>query len=126
MRRTLFGLAVVLALAAPAVYAHHSFSADYHEDQRVSIEGAVEEFLYHNPHALLKVRVVQDGQPVSYTAEWAGAGRLERQGITPQTLRAGDVVRISGSPGRNERGRRIHLKSIQRPADGWEWSGRRR
>lgn len=126
MRRTLFGLAVVLALAAPALYAHHSFSADYHEDQRISLEGSVEEFLYRNPHAFLKVRVMQDGQPVSYLAEWAGAGRLERQGVTPETLRAGDVVRISGSPGRNERDRRIHLKSIQRPADGWEWSGRRR
>jgi hypothetical protein len=62
----------------------------------------------------------------TYGAEWAGAGRLGRQGITADTIRPGDRVRIDGSPGRVEAERRIHLKGIERAADGWSWAQRNR
>jgi hypothetical protein len=39
------------------------------------------------------------------------------------TLKPGDRVIITGAPGRNASERRIHLKSIERPADGWAWRG---
>jgi hypothetical protein len=116
------------AVFGPAVYAHHSFSLDYHEDRSTAIEGSVEEFLYRNPHAVLKVRVTDaQGTVLSYAAEWAGAGRLGRLGITAETLKPGDIVRITGAPGRIEAQNRIHLKQIVRPSDGWSWgNGRRR
>ena len=119
--------AAVLAMV-PAVSAHHSFAAEYFEDRSVTLEGEVEEFRYRNPHAWVMVRVQEaDGRTVTYGAEWAGAGRLGRQGITADTIKAGDRVRIDGSPGRNDAEHRIHLKAIERPADGWSWArGRRR
>ncbi len=90
----------------------------------MSIEGSVEEFLYRNPHAILKVRVTDArGTEISYAAEWAGAGRLGRLGINPDTLKPGDVVRITGAPGRIQAENRIHLKQITRPSDGWTWGG---
>ncbi len=118
------GIAVLVAcaLVVPSAFAHHSFSLDYHEDQSTSIEGSVEEFLYRNPHAILKIRVTDpQGSVVSYAAEWAGAGRLGRIGINPDTLKPGDVVRVTGAPGRIASENRIHLKHIVRPSDGWNW-----
>jgi hypothetical protein len=46
--------------------------------------------------------------------------------VTKDTLRPGDIVRITGSPGRDESERRLHLKRIERPADGWQWTAQRR
>jgi hypothetical protein len=131
VKRIGISLLAVCALSVPSAYAHHSFSRDYFEDQSVTIQGSVEEFLYRNPHAILKVRVnTPEGTWVSYAAEWAGAGRLERVGVTPDTLKPGDVVQIVGAPGRVASDNRIHLKRIARPSDGWSWGndrgGRRR
>ena len=120
-------LAAALLTAVPVVSAHHSFSAEYFEDRMVTIAGEVEEFRFRNPHAWVMLRVRDaDGRVETYGAEWAGAGRLGRQGITAETIKTGDQVRIEGSPGRNDAERRIHLKGIQRPADGWSWVQRRR
>jgi hypothetical protein len=121
-------LAVAGAVLVPPAFAHHSFSADYHEDRTTSIEGTVEEFLYRNPHAILKVQVSDPqriGVPATYAAEWAGAGRLGRLGINADTLKPGDVVQITGAPGRIVADNRIHLKRIIRPADGWSWGNER-
>ena len=122
-------VALAFGVLVPPAYAHHSFSSYYFEEQSVSIEGAIEEFQYRNPHAWVKVRVAEPAGEVVYAAEWAGAGRLERLGITAETLKPGDTVRITGAPGRNAAENRIHLKQIVRPADGWSWGsnrGRRR
>ena len=43
-------------IAVPA-HAHHSFSAHYLEDQRVSIEGELVRFESKSPHAWVHVRV---------------------------------------------------------------------
>jgi hypothetical protein len=120
-------IAGALMAIVPAARAHHSFASEYFEDRMVTIEGDVEEFRYRNPHAWVMVRVQEaDGRTLTYGAEWAGAGRLERQGIGADTIRPGDRVRIDGAPGRNADERRLHLKAITRPADGWTWAGRGR
>ena len=128
MRKTVLALVVGICVAAavPAV-AHHSFAADYFEAQEISIEGAIQEFRYKNPHAIVMLSVVEaDGKTAVFAAEWAGAGRLSQQGITADTLKPGDRVKITGAPGRVAADHKIHLKRIERPADGWNWLGRGR
>ena len=125
MTRALLLVGALLAATA-ATSAHHSFAAEYFEDQSTSIEGDVQEFQFRNPHAMVIVRVQEQGRAVDYRAEWAGAGRLARQDITADTLKPGDRVVIGGSPGRDASAHRIHLKSIERPADGWSWTQRGR
>jgi hypothetical protein len=66
------------------------------------------------------------GQVRRYSAEWANPNRLNQQGIRRDTLRPGDHVVIVGSPGRPGNEYKIHLKGIERPADGWTWRGRNR
>ena len=125
MNRVLFGL-MAGVLAATSVAAHHSFPAYYFEEQSVTIEGEVAEFDYRAPHAWLHVKAPDaQGQMQRFSAEWANPQRLMRDGVTRDTLRAGDRVIVTGSPGRNASEYKIHLKRIQRPADRWQWDTRR-
>jgi Family of unknown function (DUF6152) len=119
------GLVVLLAvLSTTAVRGHHSFSAYYYEDQSVSITGAVVEFEYRNPHAWVHVLAVdQRGQTQKYGAEWGSPARLRGRGVTKDTLRPGDQVILTGSPSRTPSDYKLHLKRIERPADGWKWEG---
>ena len=130
MKRALMLLLMGLVgttIAGVRGYAHHSFAADYFEDQSVSIEGEVEEFQLKNPHSILMVKVKDErGEMQTFAAEWGGSSRLGRRGITADTFKPGDFVVISGSPGRNAAERRIHLKRLHRPADGWQWPQARR
>jgi hypothetical protein len=116
-----------LGLTVP-VSGHHSFAAYYYEDRSIQIEGEIVEVQFKAPHTWVHVRAQEAaGQERVYAAEWANPSRLEREGMTKDTLRVADVVRIWGSPSRNQNDGRIHLKRILRPSDGWEWKpGRRR
>jgi hypothetical protein len=120
VKSSLFTLVLALIAGVPA-YAHHSFAAQYSEDQMVSIEGEVVEFDYRSPHAWVYIMAKNDNGPMQrYAAEWANPNRLARQGITKDTLKAGDYVILRGSPARNPGENKLHLKGIERPADGWK------
>jgi hypothetical protein len=58
------------------------------------------------------------------SAEWASPGRLSQQGISRDTLKPNDRLIVTGSPARNPSEYRMHVKRIERPADGWTWVGR--
>ena len=125
MRRSLCFLFAAVAAAVP-LSAHHSFAAYYFEDQSMTITGEVVEFEYRSPHAWLHVSAPDSsGQVRRYAAEWANPNRLGQQGITRDTLQPGDRVVVSGSPGRTPGEFKMHLKGIERPADGWAWRGNR-
>jgi hypothetical protein len=123
-------IAVIIAGAFIAgsmrVSAHHSFAATYHEDRTVQIEGKLVQFLYRNPHSFVHVEAPDEqGAMQRWSIEWGGAGQLGSQGVTRETLKPGDVVVISGSPGRNPVDHRIRMQTLRRPSDGFVWGGRR-
>ena len=126
MKRLLVVLLVAGACAlGTKAYAHHSFAATYLEDQSVTIEGELVQFLFRNPHSFVHVMVKdKDGQMVRYAVEWGGAGQLNGQGVTRETLKPGDVVVISGAPGRNPADHRVRMVSLRRPKDGFGWGGK--
>jgi hypothetical protein len=118
-------LAVMAALVSTVpAYAHHSFAATYHEDQTQKVEGNLVQFLFRNPHSFVQLEG-PDGKGVMqrWAIEWAGGLQLNRQGVSRDTLKAGDHVIIVGNPGRNADDHRLRMRSIERPADGWKWSG---
>jgi hypothetical protein len=131
MKRTVLGLMVAGAFAAgvPA-YAHHSFAATYFEDKSLTIEGKLVDFDFRNPHSFVTVEVADDGnaqgKATTWAAEWRSSGRLIRDGLSKDTLHSGDHVVITGSPGRTATEHRIHLKTINRPSDGFHWDQGRR
>ncbi|MEP7310245.1 MAG: DUF6152 family protein [Acidobacteriota bacterium] len=124
MKAVLLTLSIgALAVGVP-LSAHHSFAADYFEDRTVTVTGDLVEFEYRSPHAWVQLLVRDaNGEPQKYSAEWASAPRLQRSGIAADTLKPGDRLTITGAPGRNAGERRLHVKTIERPADGWVWRG---
>ena len=124
----------ILAIGTLAVFGfsvaasgHHSFAAYYFEDQSIEIEGDIAEVQFKAPHTWVHVNTRDaSGTVKRYAAEWANPSRLEREGMTKDTLKVADVVRIWGSPSRDPNDGRIHLKRIMRPSDGWEWRPARR
>src|ERR1700724_3613823 len=127
MKRTLLFLVVAAAsVLSPQVkvYAHHSFAATYFEDQTVTVEGKLVQFLYRNPHSFVHVEAPDDkGEMVTWAVEWGGGGQLSRDGVSRDTLKPGDHVVITGNPGRNPEDHRVRMRSIKRPSDGFGWSG---
>lgn len=127
MQRTLLTLVAGMLVAGFPLSAHHSFSSYYFEEQSVTISGEVQEFLYRSPHAIVMVNAPDaEGRTRTYAAEFASPNRLAREGVTKDTLKPGDMVVVTGSPGRTASDYKIHLKQIQRAADGWSWGGGRR
>jgi hypothetical protein len=121
---------LVLALAAlgfqAIASAHHSFAAYYFEEQSVTVEGPLVEFEFRNPHAWVHVTAPDSADELrKYSAEWSNPNRLSQQGITRNTLKPGEHLVVTGSPGRTPGEYKIHLKRIVRPADGWKWTGGR-
>jgi hypothetical protein len=126
MKRTLglLLLAGMIVFGSGASYAHHSFSATYYEDKEQTIEGEMVQFMYRNPHSFVHVMAPDASkQTVRWAIEWGGGGQLSRQGISRETLKYGDHVIVTGSPGRNPDDHRLRLKTIYRPRDGWKWGG---
>ena len=90
--------------------------------QSVTIQGELVAFLFRNPHSFVHIMVKEkDGSMVRYAVEWGGAGQLGGQGVTRETLKPGDHVIISGSPGRNPADHRVRMVTLHRPKDGFGW-----
>jgi hypothetical protein len=124
-RHLLLGMYLVLTTGAAQMFAHHSFAATYLEDQSVTIEGELVQFMYRNPHSFVHVMVKQkDGTSIRYAVEWGGVGQLGYQGVTKDTLKTGDFVIISGSPARNPDDHRVRMLTLKRPRDGFNWGQR--
>jgi hypothetical protein len=118
MRWGLCIVAIIAAVAAGKVSAHHSYAA-YQTDRIVEIEGVIEDFEVVAPHSLLRVKA--DDANV-YTAEWQSPIGLKRIGVEPGTLKKGDRVVLKGNPRRDfAESRVVNFKGVTRPADGWTW-----
>jgi hypothetical protein len=120
--RVVIIIAAWACLMAAGASAHHSFAATYFEDKTQTIEGELVQFLFRNPHSFVHVEVADDkGELHRWAVEWGGAGQLANQGVTNQTLHVGDVVTITGNPGRDPGDYRLRMQFLRRPADGFEW-----
>lgn len=108
-----------LALAAGIAAAHHSFPAHYIADGNVTLRGTVTEFLWRNPHSFIHLEVVNDaGQTQIWALEWHNTVIMASMGYSPDTVKTGDEIVVSGNPARDGT-RRMRLVTLERPADGF-------
>ncbi len=122
MRRLLQVVIAGMVLSGGAAYAHHSFQATYNTEKTITIKGTLVSFDFRNPHSFVHVMAPdKDGHMQRWGIEWSTASVLQRQGITRSTLKPGDIVVISGAPGRDPGDHRIRMQTIERPADGLSW-----
>ena len=89
--------------AAGGAFAHHSFSAEFDADKKVSIEGIVTKVDWANPHVWLYVNVKDPatGQVANWGAELGPPHGLQRSGWQRTTLKIGEQVKIDGFLARN-------------------------
>jgi hypothetical protein len=125
MKATLLVVTVAVIVSGLTPRAHHSFAATYDEAKTVKIEGKLVQFLFRNPHSFVHVMAPdQRGEVQRWAVEWGGTGQLGAQGVTRETLRPGDVVVITGNPGRNPADFRVRMVTLRRTSDGYGWGER--
>ncbi|MGD8341763.1 MAG: DUF6152 family protein, partial [Gammaproteobacteria bacterium] len=86
------------ALAAPAV-AHHSFAAAYDTSAEgaITITGKIVDVRLTNPHSFFFLDVEgEDGEVVRWSFEAGTPSGMIRNGYSPNVIKEGDVVTISG------------------------------
>ena len=120
MARWCLSLALALTMAAAPVLAHHAISAIYDSGKRVSIEGAVREFQFVNPHPFLIVEVTEAGKTLEWRLEMDNRFELIDEGMSADTLKRGDRVVASGSLSRTNP-QALYLMRLDRPADGFRY-----
>ena len=118
MRHGIFGAALVLA--SLAAQAHHSIAAVYDSARQQRLEAVVAEFQFVNPHPFVIVTVQADGGEESWRLEMDNRFELAGVGMTDTTLKPGDRVVVTGSPGRTEP-RTLYIRQLDRPADGFRY-----
>ena len=106
MRSTTVGLltraalltGIVLLCGVGSVRAHHSFDAEYDSSKPITISGIVTQLDWSNPHAYVYVNVKDAGGAVkTYKVEMGPPYALVRGGWKRDTVKAGDMVTITGA-----------------------------
>jgi uncharacterized protein DUF6152 len=121
--RTLWVLCLVLLWTTPS-FGHHALS-EYDDTRVTTIEGTLSEIRIKNPHSSLTIQVHgANGADDRWTVEWLAALVLRKEGVENTTLKPGDRLIITGNASRDRTARRLWLRTVTRPSDGWTWSGK--
>ena len=90
MTRWMSAAALGLAIASAPAWAHHAISAIYDSSKRVTVEGAVREFQFINPHPFLIINVTDAGKTLEWRLEMDNRFELIDEGMSADTLKPGD------------------------------------
>jgi len=89
---------------------HHSFAADFDITKPVALTGAVTKIEWSNPH----VHIYIDVKGERWIVEMGSPNGLGRQGWTPKTMKAGDMITVAGSRAKDG-SRMANAKTITLP-----------
>ena len=102
--RMLFSLVVgsSLGAAGATALAHHSFSAEFDANKRVTMTGTVTAVEWRNPHTWFYLDVKSDsGAVANWGLELASPNLLLRNGWTRSSMKVGDVVTVEAYLAKN-------------------------
>ena len=98
MRKTVLVAGLVALSLVPAgatVWAHHAWPVN--NQRLVTVKGTVVEFTWSNPHPMITLEVKNDaGQMEKWSVGGPAITRMEANGWSATTLKAGDVITGSG------------------------------
>lgn len=103
---------------AAASHAHHSLDGVYDSSRQVTIEGVIRQFHFVNPHPYITVDVKTADSTEPWRLEMDNRYELADIGMSAETLKPGDRVVVSGSPGRTQK-TSLYVRKLDRPADGF-------
>jgi Family of unknown function (DUF6152) len=106
-------IALALAVAVPMpVVAHHGGAA-FDNGKTVVLKGTVVEWVYSNPHCLLKLDVRgEDGKVVQWIAEGQAPNVIFPGGYRKDSFKFGDQVAITVEPVKNNQPMGRILQSV--------------
>ena len=89
----------LLLTGVPAVFAHHSFAAEFDAGKPFKMTGLVTKIEWQNPHTFFYIDVTDPatGKVTNWAMEMGSPNGLMRQGWTRNTLKIGDIVAVEGS-----------------------------
>ena len=90
---------VLLRTGAAAVFAHHSFAAEFDAAKPMKLTGLVTKVEWQNPHTFFYIDVTDTAtrKVTNWAIELGSPNGLMRQGWTRNTLKIGDIVSVEGS-----------------------------
>jgi hypothetical protein len=94
-------LVVVISIgmlpAAPPLWAHHSFSAEFDSSRPVKLRGTVTQWELVNPHSWIHIDVKnEDGTVTNWMIEGGSPNALLRLGFTKNSLPPGTEIVVEG------------------------------
>ena len=91
-----FASVATLMAAALPVAAHHSFSAEFDTNKKLTLEGTVVKFEWVNPHSWLDIDVPKpDGTVEHWRLEGGSPGVLLRLGWNKNSLPTGTKIKVT-------------------------------
>lgn len=89
-------VAIIALMIALPVFAHHG-NAAYETTKTVTVQGAITDFEFINPHVMVFFEAKNDkGEIEKWQGELTSPNHLMRTGWTKETLKPGDQVTFSG------------------------------
>jgi Family of unknown function (DUF6152) len=95
-------LAVGLLIATAPLFAHHA-NAVFDTEKKVTVKGTVVEWLWANPHCLLRFDVTDNGEVAHWVGETQAPINMIGNGWRRDSFKSGDEVTVSLEPLRNGR-----------------------
>ena len=90
-------VAIGIALAVPALIAHHS-AAMFDDAKVLELTGVVKEMQWANPHIWIQLVVDDNGAKKEWSLEGGSPNTLSRRGWRSTTFKAGDMVTVRLNP----------------------------
>src|SRR5579871_5164841 len=90
-------LAAALLLLWTPLQAHHSFAAEFDQNDKVDLTGTIVKVQWENPHAHFSLAVKDaNGKVTVWDFETGSPNALARRGVNRHSLNEGDTIRVTG------------------------------
>ncbi len=104
MTRWAIGLVALcgFVMAGAGLQAHHALAGVYDLNKEIVLTGALSKLNFTNPHSSLHLDVENtDGSTTEWVLVTASNRVLTRQGVTRNSIKPGDILKITVLPARN-------------------------
>lgn len=112
---------IVFLATGPFAIGHHSLANGFDESKEIGFEMVVEDYRFINPHPYITGRLVgSEEDPVRWEIEMDNRWELEAVGFNDSTLVAGDIIQVTGYPGKRNL-ESIFLRSLDHARLGFRY-----